>query len=138
MPVSSFVVKPSRSRRATAKLTASLSPSGPDTPARTSRAPKFPNGDRRAAGPAGQRRPAARHADEATKRVAAEQRALRSTHELHLGHVQEIDARRIGVELRDAVDVGRDPWVGRAGSDPLKRAKLSARAVKSVKYVFGA
>src|SRR5439155_1103025 len=70
-----------------------------------------------APGPARERGAAARDVDQAAERVAAEERTLRSAHELNLIDVNQLDARRVGVQLRHAIDVGRHARVVRAGAD---------------------
>ena len=67
--------------------------------------------------PPRRRRPGAGDVDEAAERVAPVQRALRAAHELDLIDVEQLDARRVGVQLRHAVEVGRDPRVVRARAD---------------------
>ena len=80
-----------------------------------------------------------RDVHQAAERVAAEQRALRPAHELDLLDAEQLDARRVRVELRDAVD-DTSSRAGLFGLEPMprKRALLSLRAVNSLKNVFGA
>ena len=92
-----------------------------------------------AAGPCLQRRPAARDVDDAAERVTAEQRALRTAHELDLIDVNELEARGVRIELRDAVDVARDARVAGAGADAahacvaqLSRGELVEEGVRRV------
>ena len=47
---------------------------------------------------------AARHVDDAAERVAPEQRALRPAHEFDLIDIEQLDVRRVAVQLRHAVD----------------------------------
>ncbi len=77
-------------------------------------------GAAQAAGPGRERRAPARDVDDAAERVASEQRALRTAHEFNLVDVDQLDARRVRVELRHAVDVARDAGIGRAGADAAK------------------
>src|SRR5947207_1964016 len=70
-----------------------------------------------AARPPVERGPGAGDVDHAAERVATEERALRSAHELDLIDVNQLDARRVRVELRHAVDVARDARVRRARAD---------------------
>ena len=125
-PVMSFVVKPSRWAWPIAKPTRGL-------PAdRTGRVRahvdgrEVPEGDDGGTGPLRQGRPDAADVNQPAERVPAEQRALRSADELHLADVEELDARGVGVQLRDAVDICRDGRVGRARPDPAKPADCSA------------
>ena len=76
-----------------------------------------------------QRRPRARDVDDAAQGVPSEERALRPADEFNLIDVQELDARRVGVQLRHAVDVAGDARVRRARTDaPDPRvAQLSRR-----------
>ena len=128
-PVTSFTVNPSRFTCAKDTPRLTLSPTtGPDAPPRTAHDPWLPNGtesvpvhfvsDGRLLGDVHQ--PA--------QRVPAEQRALRTAHELDLIDVEQLDARGVRAELRDAVDVGRDARVVRAGADAAEPgvAQLSA------------
>ena len=83
--------------------------------------------------------PAARDVDEPAERVPAEERALRPADELDLFDVEQLDARRVRVELRHAVEEGRDA-PGCPGSNRCRGTcgLLSFRAVNSVKLTFGA
>ncbi len=130
LPVMSLTVNPSRLTWATEKPTRE-----PVLHDRTRHAAADGPGavvgerQRQRAGPAGHRRPAAGHVDQAAQRVAAEQRALRPAHELDLVDVEQLDARRVGVQLRDAVDVGGDARVVRARADAAEAgvAQLARR-----------
>ena len=82
--------------------------SGPDALARTSPAPKLPNGATRLPVQPPREGRAARDVDQPAERVAAEEGALRPAHELDLIDVHQLDARRVRVELGHAVDVGGD------------------------------
>ena len=61
---------------------------------------------------------AARDVDESAERVPAEERALWPAHELDLLDVEQFDARRVRVELRHAVDEGRNGRVTGARPNP--------------------
>ena len=63
------------------------------------------------------RRARARDVHQAAQRVAAEQRALRTADELNLIHIKELDTRRVGAQLRHAVDIGGDARIVRARAD---------------------
>ena len=90
---------------------------------------------RETARPAGQRGPGARDVDDAAQGVAAEQRALRPAHELDLFDIEQLDVRRVGVELRHAIDVGRHARIGRARADPADErvADLPSGQVREVR-----
>ena len=70
-----------------------------------------------AAGPVAERGARAGHVDQSAERIAAEEGALGSAHEFDLFDVDQLDARRVRVELRHAVDVGGDAGVVRARAD---------------------
>ena len=82
-----------------------------------------------AAAPFRERGTRARDVDDAAKRVASEERALRTAHELDLLDVDQFDARGVGVELRHAVDVTGDAGIGRsrANAAEARVAQLSHR-----------
>ena len=65
---------------------------------------------------------AASHVDDAAERVPAEERALRTAHELDLIDLEQIDARRVGIELRHAVEVCGDRRIAGLAPMPRKRA----------------
>ncbi len=117
-PVTSFTVNPSRFT--CAKETPRLTLSRDDRSRRPS-----PNGPRPVVAercrertrPLRQGRPGAGDVHQPSQRVPAEQRALRTAHELDLIDVEQLDARGVRVELRDAVDVGGDAGIVRAGAD---------------------
>jgi hypothetical protein len=67
--------------------------------------------------PPGQGRPRRADVNEAAQRVASEERALRTAHELQLADVEQLEAGRVGVQLRHAVDIGRNRGIGRARPD---------------------
>ena len=89
-------------------------------------------------GPFRQRRPDARDIYETAERVTSEQGALRTAHELNLFHVEEINARRVGMKLRDAIDIRRDRGISRTRADATKTREAQFRAENSEKYVLGA
>ena len=79
-------------------------------------------------GPLRQGRPRAADVNQPAERVPPEQRALRPADELHLADVEELDAGGVRVELRHAVDVGRDRGVRRARADAPEARRCSASA----------
>ena len=71
----------------------------------------------RPAPPALERWAGARYVHQTAQRVPSKQRALRSAYEFNLTDVDQLDARRVRVQLRYAVEVGRHARVARTRAD---------------------